>query len=70
MTIGRVVNENVRMDVVRNPSQHRLTVIKRLLDAGLSASTLASVLPEFQDVIQSLTAAGEADEPRHLAAVS
>ena len=70
MTIGRVVTENVRMEVVSNPSQHRLMVIKRLLDAGLSASTLASVLPEFLDVIQTLTSSDGIDEPRHLAAVS
>lgn len=69
VTIGRIVNESVRTDVIENPSQHRLTVIRRLLDAGLSPTTLVSVLPEFRDVIQDLTA-DEVHRERRLAAAS
>jgi hypothetical protein len=69
VTIGRIVSESVRTDVIENPAQHRLTVIRRLLDAGLSPTTLVSVLPEFRDVIHDIVV-DDAHEDHSLVAAS
>lgn len=38
----------------RDPRQHRPSVLRRLLEAGLSATTLCLILPEWQALIRQV----------------
>lgn len=49
---------------------HRVDVIRRLLEAGLSAATLRAMLPELTPVIDELVGSTDAEHPRRLASTS
>lgn len=52
-----LIAEDERM----SQAAHRVEVVRRLLDAGLTPATLRAMLPEFTPVIDELAEAGHDD---------
>jgi hypothetical protein len=63
---GAIVMETMTEDERMSQGVHRVEVIRRLLDAGLSAATLRAMLPEFVVVIDELAEPAHAEDA-HLA---
>lgn len=62
-----IVIDAVAEDERMSQADHRVDVVRRLLDAGLSVATLRAMLPEFVPVIDKLIGSASVDDQQRLA---